>query len=169
MSQRIRGNSLILDVRDYTDTRVMGSTRDDAAGECFDKIARVLGMPYPGGRALDERSRSGNPQTYVLPRTRVGGYDMSFSGLKTATLNIIHNAEQRGEELNVPDLCAGFVEAVKDMLVPRTMEALAETGYGKLAVARRSGSQHPYPRSLSECMRKSPGGAVPAASEPLRR
>lgn len=129
------GNSLILDVRDYTDTRVMGSTRDDAAGECFDKIARVLGMPYPGGRALDERSRSGNPQTYVLPRTRVGGYDMSFSGLKTATLNIIHNAEQRGEELNVPDLCAGFVEAVKDMLVPRTMEALAETGYGKLAVA----------------------------------
>lgn len=129
------GNSLILDVRDYTDTRVMGSTRDDAAGECFDKIARVLGMPYPGGRALDERSRSGNPQTYVLPRTRGGGYDMSFSGLKTATLNIIHNAEQRGEELNVPDLCAGFVEAVKDMLVPRTMEALAETGYGKLAVA----------------------------------
>ena len=129
------GNSLILDVRDYTDTRVMGSTRDDAAGECFDKIARVLGMPYPGGKALDERSQGGNPHTYPLPRTKVSGYDMSFSGLKTATLNIIHNASQKGEELNIPDLCAGFVEAVKDMLVPRTMEALAETGYGKLAVA----------------------------------
>lgn len=129
------GNSLILDVRDYTDTRVMGSTRDDAAGECFDKIARVLGMPYPGGRALDERSQGGDPDHYPLPRTKVSGYDMSFSGLKTATLNLIHNAEQKGEALNIPDLCAGFVAAVKDMLVPRTMEALAETGYGKLAVA----------------------------------
>lgn len=129
------GNSLILDVRDYTDTRVMGSTRDDAAGECFDKIARVLGMPYPGGKALDERSQGGDPNAYPLPRTKVDGYDMSFSGLKTATLNIIHNAEQKGEELNVSDLCAGFVEAVKDMLVPRTMAALGETGYRKLAVA----------------------------------
>lgn len=129
------GNSLILDVRDYTDTRVMGSTRDDAAGECFDKIARVLGMPYPGGKALDERSVGGDPTAYPLPRTKVEGYDMSFSGLKTATLNIIHNAGQKGEELNIPDLCAGFVEAVKDMLVPRTMAALRETGYGKLAVA----------------------------------
>lgn len=129
------GNSLILDVRDYTDTRVMGSTRDDAAGECFDKIARVLGMPYPGGKALDERSQGGNPNTYPLPRTKVDGYDMSFSGLKTATLNIIHNAQQKGEELNIPDLCAGFVEAVRDMLVPRTMAALRETGYQKLAVA----------------------------------
>ncbi len=129
------GNSLILDVRDYTDTRVMGSTRDDAAGECFDKIARVLGMPYPGGKALDDRSIGGNPDTYPLPRTKVAGYDMSFSGLKTATLNINHNAEQRNEPLNVPDLCAAFVAAVRDMLVPRTMAALQETGYGKLAVA----------------------------------
>ncbi len=129
------GNTLILDVRDYTDTRVLGSTRDDAAGECFDKIARVLGMPYPGGKALDERSRGGDPHTYPLPHTKVSGYDMSFSGLKTATLNVIHNARQRGELLNVPDLCAGFVEAVKEMLVPRTMAALAELGYGKLAVA----------------------------------
>ena len=129
------GNSLILDVRDYTDTRVMGSTRDDAAGECFDKIARVLGMPYPGGAALDRKSEGGNPQAYPLPRTKVPGYDFSFSGLKTATLNIIHNAQQRDEALNLPDLCASFVSAVTDMLVPRTMEALAETGYGKLAVA----------------------------------
>ena len=129
------GNTLILDVRDYTDTRVMGSTRDDAAGECFDKIARVLGMPYPGGKALDERSIGGNPNTYPLPRTKVSGYDMSFSGLKTATLNIIHNAQQREEALDIPGLCASFVSAVQDMLVPRTMEALAAAGYRKLAVA----------------------------------
>ena len=129
------GNSLILDVRDYTDTCVMGSTRDDAAGECFDKIARVLGMPYPGGKALDACAQKGNPDTYSLPRTKVSGYDMSFSGLKTATLNLIHNADQKGQPLCVPDLCAGFVEAVVEMLVPRTMEALKETGYKKLAVA----------------------------------
>lgn len=129
------GNTLILDVQDYTHIRVMGSTRDDAAGECFDKIARVLGMPYPGGKALDERSIGGDPHTYPLPRTKILGYDMSFSGLKTATLNVIHNAQQRGDPLNVPDLCAGFVSAVVEMLVPRTMEALAETGYKKLAVA----------------------------------
>ena len=129
------GNSLILDVRDYTDTRVLGSTRDDAAGECFDKIARVLGMPYPGGAALDRMSQTGDPSAYPMPRTKVPGYDMSFSGLKTAALNIIHNGEQRGETLNIPDLCASFVAAVRDMLVPRTMAALEETGYGKLAVA----------------------------------
>ena len=129
------GNSLILDVQDYTDTRVMGSSRDDAAGECFDKIARVLGMPYPGGKALDERSSGGNPNAYPLPRTKVTGYDMSFSGLKTATLNIIHNAQQREEALDIPGLCASFVSAVQDMLVPKTMEALADTGYRKLAVA----------------------------------
>ena len=129
------GNTLILDVRDYTDTRVMGSTRDDAAGECFDKIARVLGMPYPGGKALDERSIGGDPNAYPLPRTKVSGYDMSFSGLKTATLNTIHNAQQREESLDIPGLCASFISAVQDMLVPRTMDALAATGYRKLAVA----------------------------------
>ena len=100
------GNTLILDVRDYTDTRVMGSTRDDAAGECFDKIARVLGMPYPGGKALDDRSMGGNPNAHPLPRTKVSGYDMSFSGLKTATLNIIHNAQQREEPLDVRGVAA---------------------------------------------------------------
>ncbi len=129
------GNSLILDVRDYTDVRVMGATRDDAVGECFDKVARVLGMPYPGGKALDEKSRGGDPTAYALPRTKIPGYDMSFSGLKTAALNVIHNTQQRGEILNIPDLCASFVSAISDMLVPRTMEAVRETGYRKLAVA----------------------------------
>lgn len=78
------GNTLILDVRDYTDTRIMGSSRDDAAGECFDKVARVLGMPYPGGKALDDKSKTGDPSAYHLPRSKVDGapLDMSFSGLK---------------------------------------------------------------------------------------
>lgn len=131
------GNTLILDVRDYTDTRIMGSSRDDAAGECFDKVARVLGMPYPGGKALDDKSKTGDPSAYYLPRSKVDGapLDMSFSGLKTAALNIIHNAQQKGEELNIPDLCASFVSAVQDTLVPRTMEALKITGYQKLAIA----------------------------------
>ena len=131
------GNTLILDVRDYTDTRILGSTRDDAAGECFDKVARVLGMPYPGGSALDKMSEGGNPGAFPLPRSKVDGapLDMSFSGLKTAALNIIHNAEQKGETLNLHDLCASFVLAVQETLVPRTMEALRETGYGKLAIA----------------------------------
>lgn len=131
------GNTLILDVRDYTDTRIMGSSRDDSAGECFDKVARVLGMPYPGGKALDDRSMGGNAKAYSLPRAKVDGapLDMSFSGLKTAALNIIHNAQQKNEELDLPGLCASFVSAVQDTLVPRTMEALASTGYHKLAIA----------------------------------
>jgi N6-L-threonylcarbamoyladenine synthase len=131
------GNTLILDVRDYTDTRILGSTRDDAAGECFDKVARVLGMPYPGGKALDDKSQGGDPKAYPLPRSKVSGaeLDMSFSGLKTAALNIIHNADQKGEELDLPGLCASFVSAVEDTLVPRTMTALKQSGYKKLAIA----------------------------------
>ncbi len=131
------GNTLILDVRDYTDTRILGRTRDDAAGECFDKVARVLGMPYPGGSALDKKSQGGNPDAYPLPRSKVSGaaLDMSFSGLKTAALNIIHNAEQRGESLHLPNFCASFVSAVQETLVPRTMEALRQTGHKKLAIA----------------------------------
>jgi N6-L-threonylcarbamoyladenine synthase len=131
------GNTLILDVRDYTDTRILGSTRDDAAGECFDKVARVLGMPYPGGKALDDKAQGGDPGAYPLPRSKVSGadLDMSFSGLKTAALNIIHNTQQKGETLDVPGLCASFVAAVEDTLVPRTIKALEKTGYGKLAIA----------------------------------
>lgn len=131
------GNTLILDVKDYTDTVIMGSTRDDAAGECFDKVARVLGMPYPGGKALDEMARGGDPTKYHLPRSKVSGadLDMSFSGLKTAALNTIHNAKQKGEELNLKDFCAAFVQAVEDTLVPRTMEALKQSGHDTLCIA----------------------------------
>ena len=131
------GNTLIADVRDYTDIRILGSTRDDAAGECFDKVARVLGMPYPGGAALDRMAQTGDAEKYPLPHTKLSGnpLDFSFSGLKTAALNLIHQHEQKGEEIDVPSLCASFSKAVSEMLVPRTMQALRETGYRKLAIA----------------------------------
>ena len=131
------GHSMIVDVQNYTKLKILGSTRDDAAGECFDKVARVLGMPYPGGAALDKLARTGTEGKYPMPVAHVSGsdLDMSFSGLKTAALNLIHNAEQKGEPLDVPGLCADFSKAVSDTLVPRTMAALEQTGYQKLAIA----------------------------------
>lgn len=131
------GNSLIADVRGYTDIRIIGSSRDDAAGECFDKVARVLGLPYPGGRPLDELSRGGDDTAFKLPRSKIDGYpyDMSFSGLKTSVVNIVHNAEQKGEALDKSSLAASFTCAVSDTLIPRTMEAARELGYDKIAIA----------------------------------
>lgn len=131
------GHSLIVDVQDYTKFKILGTTRDDAAGECFDKVARLLGMPYPGGASLDRMAQSGDETKYPMPHTKLSGnpLDMSFSGLKTAAINLIHNAQQKGEELDIPSLCASFSLAVSEMLVPRTIEALKQTGYGKLAIA----------------------------------
>ena len=132
------GNSVIIDVRSYTEMQILGSTRDDAAGECFDKAARVLGLPYPGGKPLDDLAQSGDDAAYKLPRPQVDGseLDMSFSGLKTAVVNIVHNAEQKGETLlNRADLAASFTAAVSEILVPRIMAAARLTGYGKIAVA----------------------------------
>lgn len=131
------GNTLIADVRDYTRMEIMGATRDDAAGECFDKVARVLGIGYPGGAPLDALARKGDDTRYPLPRVHVTGaeLDMSFSGVKTAVLNLANGARQRGEDLSLPDLAASFEAAVSDMLLPRTMEAARRKGYGKLAVA----------------------------------
>ena len=131
------GHTMFVDVQDYTKMTILGSTLDDAAGECFDKVGRVLGMPYPGGAALDKAASQGDESKYDLPRAKPGQnpYDMSFSGLKTATLNLIHHAEQVGEEVDVNSLCAAFCAAVSDTLVPRAMMALEQTGYRKLAVA----------------------------------
>lgn len=131
------GHTLIVDVQDYTKVEILGTTLDDAAGECFDKVARVLGMPYPGGAALDKAAMLGDETKYNLPRSKPGQnpYDMSFSGLKTAALNLIHHAEQVGEELDVNSLCAAFSSAVSDTLVPRVVMALEQTGRRKLAVA----------------------------------
>ena len=131
------GNTLLVDVRSYTDMSIIGATRDDAAGECFDKTARVLGLPYPGGKPIDELSQGGNDTAYTFPVAHVSGspYDFSFSGLKTAVINIAHHAEQTGEVINKADLAASFTKAVSDSLVPRTMMAAAELGYRKIAVA----------------------------------
>ena len=112
------GNTLIVDVRDYTDFALLGATRDDAAGECFDKAARVLGLPYPGGAAMD-----GCP------------LDMSFSGLKTAVVNLAHNAEQTGKQLDRAALARDFTQAVVDELVPRAMLAMQQSGRKVLVAA----------------------------------
>ncbi len=131
------GHTMLVDVQDYTRMEILGGTLDDAAGECFDKVGRVLGMPYPGGAAVDKAAQLGDASKYTLPRSRTGDnpYDMSFSGLKTAAINLIHNARQVGQELDVNSLCAEFSQAVSDMLVPRAMMAMREKGYKKLAVA----------------------------------
>lgn len=131
------GHTMIVDVQDYTKMEILGGTLDDAAGECFDKVARVLGMPYPGGAALDKAAAKGDESKYQLPRSKPGSnpYDMSFSGLKTAALNLIHHAQQVGETLDVDSLCAAFCGAVSDTLVPRVVKAMEQTGRKKLAVA----------------------------------
>ena len=159
------GHTMLVDVADYTKMTILGGTRDDAAGECFDKIARVLGMPYPGGAALDRMSQNGDPGKYPLPRAKVDGnpLDLSFSGLKTAAINLIHNTQQklgspcdgrgspssvtaapchlppRGKALedaiDIPSLCAAVSEAVSSALVSRAELALRQTGRKTLAVA----------------------------------
>ena len=131
------GHTMLVDVQDYTRMEILGTTLDDAAGECFDKVARVLGMPSPGGAALDKMALTGDDRKYELPRSRPGEnpFNMSFSGLKTASLNAIHHAEQVGEDLDIPSLCASFSAAVSDTLTPRVVMALERTGYRKVAVA----------------------------------
>lgn len=131
------GNSILVDVRGYTDMKIIGATRDDAAGECFDKTARVLGLPYPGGKPIDDLSQGGDDTKYHFPIAHVDGnpYDMSFSGLKTAVINLVHNAVQKGEEIDRRALAASFTKAVSDSLVPRTMMAAKELGYDKIVVA----------------------------------
>ncbi|HAJ65150.1 MAG: tRNA (adenosine(37)-N6)-threonylcarbamoyltransferase complex transferase subunit TsaD [Oscillospiraceae bacterium] len=131
------GNTLLVDVKDYTDMEILGQTRDDAAGECFDKTARVLGLPYPGGKPIDDLSKGGDDSKYVFPIGHVADhpYDMSFSGLKTAVINLVHNAEQKGDELDRASLAASFTKAVSDSLVPRTIAAAREKGRDKLVVA----------------------------------
>jgi len=152
------GHSLLIDVRDYTDMQILGITRDDAAGECFDKVARVLGLGYPGGKALDDLSKGGDDKAYILPRSAIEGspLDMSFSGLKTAVINIIHNAEQKGEAIDRPGLAASFAAAVSDTLVPRTMLAAKALGYQKIAIAGGVAANSRI-RSDLECIAKAEG------------
>ena len=131
------GHSHIVLVEDYTKMKIIGKTRDDAAGECFDKAARTMGMSYPGGIALDKIAEEGNPQAFKFPRPVVNNapYDFSFSGLKTSVINLIHNMEQRGEEIPKADICASFRFAVVDLLVSNFLKAAEDYNIKSLAVA----------------------------------
>ena len=131
------GHSHIVAVNDYTDFSIIGRTRDDAAGECMDKAARAMGLPYPGGVNLDRISVDGDSSVYKLPHPRVDGseYDFSFSGLKTAVVNIIHNSKQKGIEVSVPDLGASCIETVADCLVNNTVKAAETYGFDKIVLA----------------------------------
>ena len=131
------GNSMMVDVRGYTDMSIVGATRDDAAGECFDKAARVLGLPYPGGKPMQDLAEGGDDRKYPLPRAKVAGndLDMSFSGLKTAAVNLIHNAQQKGEELDRSGLAASVTAAISEELVPRAVEAAMRFGHHTVVAA----------------------------------
>ncbi len=131
------GNTLLVDVKTYTEFELVGATRDDAAGECFDKAARVLGLPYPGGAPMDALAQQSEGGVYELPRAKVEGaeLDMSFSGLKTAVVNLAHNAQQKGEELDRAALARDFTRAVSDELVPRTMLAAQRCGRSVIVAA----------------------------------
>ncbi|MBQ4094964.1 MAG: tRNA (adenosine(37)-N6)-threonylcarbamoyltransferase complex transferase subunit TsaD [Oscillospiraceae bacterium] len=131
------GHSHIVEVLDYTTYRVVGRTRDDAAGECFDKVARTIGFEYPGGKFIDAAAKRGNEKAFSLPQPKVAGseYDFSFSGLKTAVINLVHNSQQKGEEVNADDVAASFQKTICDILVKKTMLAADNLGYKTLAVA----------------------------------
>ena len=131
------GNSIIAKVNSYTDFEIIGRTRDDAAGECFDKAARSMGLPYPGGVLLDKTATISDFKKYPMPWPKVDGaeLDFSFSGLKTAVINLTHNAEQKGETIDVPVLCATVRERVCDILVANTLKAAEITGLKKIVLA----------------------------------
>lgn len=131
------GNSILTEVKDYTDFDMIGGTRDDAAGECFDKSARAMGLPYPGGVNLDKIATVADFKKYPLPRPKVEGspYDFSFSGLKTAVINTLHNAAQKGEEVDIPVLAATVRKRVCDMLIENTLLALSDKKSDTLVLA----------------------------------
>lgn len=131
------GHTYLCKVNDYNDIEVVGSTRDDAAGESYDKVARKIGLGYPGGPKIDKLAKEGNGKAIDFPRVMLekGSYDFSFSGLKTAVLNYAHNEEQKGNEINKADLAASFQEAVVDVLVEKSLMLLEKTGYKQFAIS----------------------------------
>ena len=131
------GHSHLVEVLSYTTFRILGRTRDDAAGECFDKCARAMGYPYPGGIHLDKASKNGNPDAFSLPRPKIAGnaYDFSFSGLKTAVVNLLHNTAQKGGTICKEDLAASVQATIAGILTEHTMRAAREHGYSTIAVA----------------------------------
>ena len=131
------GHTHLVAVKDYGEYEILGRTRDDAAGEAFDKVARAIGLGYPGGPKIDKAAKEGNPQAISFPRAKIGDseYDFSFSGLKSAVLNYINGCRMKGEEISVPDVAASFQKAVTDVLVEHSMHAVREYGFKKMAIA----------------------------------
>ncbi len=150
------GHTHLVIVRDYGEFEILGRTRDDAAGEAFDKVARAVGLGYPGGPKIDKAAKEGNPQAIKFPRARVDGnvYDFSFSGLKSAVLNHINHANMMGEEINIPDLLASFQNAVVDVLVSHTVEAAKEYGFKKVAIAGGVASNSALRKGMKEACEK---------------
>lgn len=150
------GTTAFVNVRSYVEMDILGETRDDAAGECFDKIARALGLGYPGGGPMDRLASGGNPDRYPMPRAQIqdAPLDMSFSGLKTAALNLIHTCAQRGESLDLPDFAASFHAAICDMFVPRALSAVAQCGYNRLAVAGGVAANRHIRAALTDACRR---------------
>ena len=131
------GHSHLVVVRDYGEYEILGRTRDDAAGEAFDKVARAIGLGYPGGPKIDRVSREGDPDAIKFPRAKVADsvYDFSFSGLKSAVLNYLNSCRMKGESFCQADVAASFQKAVIDVLTEHSMHAVAEFGYDKFAMA----------------------------------
>lgn len=151
------GNTVIAEVTDYTKFKILGGTRDDAAGECFDKTARALGLAYPGGVTLDKIATKADSKKYPLPFPKVssGEFDFSFSGLKTAVMNLVNNSAQKGEEIDVPVVCATVRQRVCDMLIDKTLSAAERYGYKTLAVAGGvSANSELRARMAEECKKR---------------
>ena len=150
------GNTVIAEVSDYTKFNILGSTQDDAAGECFDKAARCMGLSYPGGVNLDKIATTADNKRYPLPFPKVstGEFDFSFSGLKTAVLNLVHNSAQKGEEIDVPVVCATVRQRVCDLLIKNTLLAAEKYGYKKIAIAGGVSANSELRRRMEEECKK---------------
>lgn len=150
------GHSHIIEVLSYTKFKVVGRTRDDASGECFDKCARAMGFPYPGGVHIDKASQSGDPSEFKLPHPSVAGneFDFSFSGLKTNVINLIHNAQQKGVQLNFNNLSASIQKTISEILTEKTINASKALGYKKIALAGGVSANTGVRSALSEACRK---------------
>lgn len=147
------GHTHLVEVKSYTEYRVIGCTRDDAAGECLDKSARTLGLPYPGGLNLDRAAKDGNPNAFKMPHPHVEGapYDFSFSGLKTFVINTVHHCEQKGETVSVSDMGASVLNAVVTCLVENTEKAAEEFGYDKIVLAGGVSANSVLRERMTEC------------------
>lgn len=150
------GHTHLVKVKDYGEYEILGRTRDDAAGEAFDKVARAIGLGYPGGPKIDKVSKEGNPDAIVFPRAKVNDsiYDFSFSGLKSAVLNYINQSEMKGEEISVPDVAASFQKSVVDVLVEHTISAAKEYGFKEVALAGGVASNSGLRASMEEACAK---------------